>query len=86
MEQPRIDQLRTKAKRPRPMADGRLPRLGLRPLDPERRLLPTRPRKKVVEWQPDIASDLSYEMPISTAELDAILQLLGNDLASILGE
>ncbi len=86
MEQPRIDQLRTKAKRPRPMAEGRLPRLGLRPLDPERRLLPTRPREKVVEWQPDIASDLSYEMPISTAELDAILQLLGNDLASILGD
>ena len=86
MEQPRIDQLRTKAKRPRPMADGRLPRLGLPSLDPERRLLPTRPRKKVVEWQPDIASDLSYDMPISMAELDAILQLLGNDLASILGD
>jgi len=86
MEQPRIDQLRTKAKRPRPMADGRLPRLGLRPLDSDRRLLPTRSRKNVAEWKPEIASDLNAEMPISMDELDAILQLLGNDLASILGE
>jgi hypothetical protein len=79
MEQPRIDQLRTKAKRPRPMADGRLPRLGLRPLDTERRLLPARPRKNVAEWMPEVVSALNAEFPISMAELDAILQLLCND-------
>jgi hypothetical protein len=84
MEQPRIDQSETRAKHSRRKADGRLPRLGLRPLDPDRRLLAPRSRKNIPVWTPAVTSDIASDLPISTAELDAILQLLGGDLASVL--
>ena len=84
MEEPRIDQCEPRAKRSRRKAGERLPRLGLQPLDPARRLLPARPRKNAPIWAPEVTSDLISDLPISTAELDAILQLLGDDLASAL--
>ena len=71
-------------KRSRRKADERLPRLGLRPLDPVRRLLASRPKKTVAIWTPEFTSDLTPDLPITVSELDAILQLLGDDLASIL--
>ncbi len=84
MEQSRIDHVETQTKRSRREAERRLPRLGLRPLHPDRRLLAPRPRKKVPDWAPEVTSDFIADLPISTAELDAILQLLGDDLASVL--
>lgn len=72
-------------KRPRRKAGERLPPLGLKPLDPEKRLLKPRPRKITNEWRPAIDSDLHGELPISRSEIDAILQLLGDDLKAILG-
>ena len=86
MEQPRIDHVETPTKRSRREAGKRLPRLGLRPLDPARRLLPARPRKYATIWTPEVNSDLISDLPISMAELDAILQLLGDDLASVLDD
>jgi len=71
-------------KRSRRKADERLPRLGLRPLDPVRRLLASRPKKTAAIWTPEITSDLTPDLPVTVSELDAILQLLGDDLASIL--
>ena len=71
-------------KRSRRKADERLPRLGLRPLDPVRRLLASRPKKTVSIWTPEITSDLTPDLPVKVSELDAILQLLGDDLASII--
>ena len=72
-------------KRPRRKAGERLPRLGLKPLDPEKRLLKPRPRKIAKEWTPEIQSELGPKLPVTHAELDAILQLLGDDLKAILG-
>jgi hypothetical protein len=71
-------------KRSRRKADKRLPRLGLRPLDQARRLLASRPKKTVAIWTPEITSDLTPDLPVKVSELDAILQLLGDDLASII--
>ena len=71
-------------KRSRRKADERLPRLGLRPLDPVRRLLASRPKKTAAIWTPEITSDLTPDLPVKVSELDAILQLLGDDLASII--
>jgi len=84
MGQPRIDHVETPTKRSRRQADGRLPPLGLRPLDPDRRLLTPRPRKKAPIWAPELTSHLTPDLPVSAAELDAILQLLGDELASVL--
>ena len=71
-------------KRPRRKAGERLPQLGLKPLDPDKRLLKPRPRKVVNEWMPEVSCDLGSDLPITTAELDAILQLLGEDVKVIL--
>jgi hypothetical protein len=71
-------------KRLRCNAGERLPPLGLKPLDPTKRLLKARPRKVVKEWEPEIVSDLQPGIPVTDAELDAILQLLGDDLKAIL--
>jgi hypothetical protein len=71
-------------KRPRRKAGERLPPLGLKPLDPEKRLLKPRLRKTVNEWMPAVSSDLGTDFPVTSAELDAILQLLGDDLKVIL--
>lgn len=72
-------------KRQRRKVGERLPPLGLKALPPEKRLLKPRPRKMVKEWAPEIVSDLQPTIPVTDAELDAILQLLGDDLQSILG-
>lgn len=72
-------------KRSRRKAGERLPRLGLKPLDPEKRLLKPRPRKVTHEWAPEIQSELRPDLPVTGAELDAILQLLGDDLKAVLG-
>ena len=84
MEEPRINDVETRATRSSRKAGERLPRLGLRPLDSDRRLLAPRPRKKLPDWAPDLTSDLLSDLPFSTAELDAILHLLGDDLALVL--
>ena len=65
-------------------AGERLPALGLKPLDPSRRLLKPRPRKAIKEWTPTLETDLAPDMPVTIAELDAILYLLGEELKSIL--
>jgi hypothetical protein len=72
-------------KRPRRKAGERLPPLGLKPLDPSKRLLKPRSRKAVNEWAPEVSSDLGTDLPVTRTELDAILQLLGDDLKGILG-
>ena len=66
-------------KRSRRKADERLPRLGLRPLDPARRLLASRPKKTAAIWTPEITSDLTPDLPVKVSELDAILQLLASN-------
>ena len=71
-------------KRSRRKTDERLPRLGLRLLDPAYRLLASRAKKTAAIWTPEITSDLTPNLPVTVSELDAILQLLGDDLASIL--
>jgi len=71
-------------KRTRRKAGERLPPLGLKPLDPEKRLLKPRPRKNASGWSPEIFSELVSDQPVTSAELDAILQLLGDDLAVLL--
>lgn len=71
-------------KRSRRKAGERLPRLGLRPLDPEKRLLKPRPRKIINEWAPEVQWESGPDFPVTDAELDAILQLLGGDLKVIL--
>ena len=71
-------------KRSRRKAGERLPQLGLRPLDPAHRLLASRPKKTGAIWTPEFTSDLAPDLPVTMSELDAILQLLGDDLASIL--
>ena len=72
-------------KRPRRKAGERLPRLGLKPLDPKQRLLKPRPRKVTNEWALEVQSELGPDLPVTSPELDAILQLLGDDLKAILG-
>lgn len=72
-------------KRPRRKAGERLQPLGLKPLDPSKRLLKPRSRKADNEWAPEVSCDLGPDLPITTAELDAILQVLGDDLKTILG-
>ena len=74
-----------KKKRSRRKAGERLPRLGLKPLDPEKRLLTPRQRIPANQWAPEINSDLTPDFPITNAEIDAILLLLGDDLKTILG-
>jgi hypothetical protein len=71
-------------KRSRRNAGERLPALGLKPLDPSMRLLKPRPRKAIKEWMPALETDLAPDLPITIAELDAILHLLGDELKSIL--
>ncbi len=74
-----------KRKRSRRKADERLPRLGLKPLDTEKRLLKPRQRMPANQWAPEINSDLTPDFPITNAEIDAILLLIGDDLKTILG-
>ena len=71
-------------KRSRHNAGERLPALGLKPLDPSMRLLKPRPRKAIKEWTPALETELAPDLPVTIAELDAILQLLGNEIKSIL--
>ena len=71
-------------KRRRRKAGERLPPLGLKPLGPEKRLLKPRPRAMAKEWEPAIICGLEPTIPVTLAEIDAILQLLGDDLQSIL--
>ena len=72
-------------KRSRRKAGERLPALGLKPLDPGKRLVKPRPRRNSDALTPNIESDLYANLPVTNAELDAILQLLGDDLKAILG-
>ncbi len=81
----RHEPIPTEKMRPRRKAGERLPRLGLKPLDPEKRLLKPRPRKVTHEWSPEVQSELGPDLPVTSFELDAILQLLGDDLKAILG-
>ena len=71
-------------KRSRRNAGERLPALGLKPLDPSRRLIKPKPRKAINEWTPTLETDFAPDLPVTTAEIDAILQLLVDDLKSIL--
>jgi len=71
-------------KRSRCKAGERLPALGLKPLDPSRRLTKPKPRKAINEWTPTLETDFAPDLPVTTAEIDAILQLLVDDLKSIL--
>jgi hypothetical protein len=71
-------------KRSRRKAGERLPALGLKPLDPSMRLLKPRSRKAVKEWTPTVETDFAPDLPVTIAEIDAILLLLGDDLKSIL--
>jgi len=52
------------------------------------RPLNLRARKRRIEsrWAPDIESDLGNETPIGPAELQAIRQLLGDDLDRLLDD
>ena len=45
----------------------------------------TRQRIPANQWAPEINSDLTPDFPITNAEIDAILLLLGDDLKTILG-
>jgi hypothetical protein len=62
----------------------RLPALGLKPLDPSMRLLKPRPRKPIKTWTPTLETDFAPDLPVTMAEIDAILQLLVDELKSIL--
>jgi hypothetical protein len=61
-----------------------LPALGLKPLDPSRRLIKPKPRKAIKEWTPILETDFAPDLPVTMAEIDAIIQLLGDELKSIL--
>ena len=71
-------------KRSRRNAGERLPALGLKPLDPSMRLLKPRSRKAIKEWTPTLETELAPDLPVTMAEIDAILQLLVDELKSIL--
>jgi hypothetical protein len=71
-------------KRSRRNAGERLPALGLKPLDPSRRLIKPKPRKAIKKWTPTLETELTPDLPVTMAEIDAILQLLGDELKSIL--
>jgi len=85
MVESRHEPISVERKRLRRKAGERLPPLGLKPLDPAKRLLKPRLRKIINEWKPAVSSELGPDFPVTTAELDAILQLLGDDLKAILG-
>ena len=71
-------------KRSRSNAEERLPTRVLAPLDPSMRLLKPRSRKAIKEWTPTFETDFAPNLPVTMAEIDAILLLLGDDLKSIL--
>ena len=71
-------------KRSRRNAGERLPALGLKPLDPSRRLIKPKPRKAIKKCTPTLEAELAPDLPVTMAEIDAILQLLGHELKSIL--
>ena len=75
---------RVDKKRSRRKAGDRLPALGLKPLDPSMRLLKPRRNNQAREWSPAIETDLETDLPVTSAEIDAIIQLLGNVLERIL--
>ena len=75
---------RVDKKRSRRKAGDRLPALGLKPLDPSMRLLKPRRNNQAREWLPAIETDLETDLPVTSAEIDAIIQLLGNVLERIL--
>jgi hypothetical protein len=85
MVESRHEPISVERKRLRRKAGERLPPLGLKPLDPAKHLLKARPRKTGNEWVPGVSSDLRTDLQITQAELDAIVQLLGDDLKAILG-
>lgn len=71
-------------KRSRRNAGECLPALGLKSLDPSRRLIKPKPRKAIKEWTPILETDFAPDLQVTMAEIDAILQLLGDELKSIL--
>ena len=75
---------RVEKKRSRRKAGGRLPPLGLKPLDPSMRLLKPRRHNQAREWSPTIEAELETDLPVTSVEIDAIIHLLGNALESIL--
>jgi len=48
------------------------------------RLLKPRSRKAIKEWTPTFETDFAPNLPVTIAEIDTILLLLGDDLKSIL--
>ena len=76
---------RVEKKRSRRKAGDRLPPLDLKPLDPSMRLLKPRRYNQACDWSPTIETELETDLPVTSAEIDAIIQLLGNALESILG-
>jgi len=68
-------------KRPRQSVGRRAPRHAPQPHSPAQ--TPTA-HKPTTNWSPAIETDLEPHQPISKAELDAILLLLGDELTKIL--